>query len=373
MSLALAEKKEFYPRGINHETAEFDDTTTWLAEVLDGNMRTPFEYIYDGEDLVSRRDGRPLGDIFRKAVRSAEQTVLDQPELNFELRRRRIEMDEYLEMIEMVKDPEAPNTMVVVSDFPEELKQGKSDIGGYNTTRQQTMLRVITRSLNGTISMISQSLDRSDRDGLESIYEFFGVSPMRGELLGQRISVDIDEKFHAKLTDTLTTVYDNKLMQKFGGEWYAGRNPTDYRNTYDFACKQTDLINEYLETSKDAGAKRNLAATIEARFEEKSKYPQQAIVAIENKLVFISPAAEMEFYGRLAKERGRTYSGCGVTITSSEEEMRALGYGDFDKKTDSEDCEFISKSCPECGTKNVKTKVTKTTISGSCGCSKKRC
>ncbi|HVI60564.1 MAG TPA: hypothetical protein VM535_00210, partial [Candidatus Saccharimonadales bacterium] len=37
-----------------------------------------------------------------------------------------------------------------------------------------------------------------------------------------------------------------------------------------------------------------------------------------------------------------------------------------------DDCEFVSKKCPECGAKNVKTKVTKNHISGSCGCVKKK-
>lgn len=42
-----------------------------------------------------------------------------------------------------------------------------------------------------------------------------------------------------------------------------------------------------------------------------------------------------------------------------------------DKDT-SEDCEFVSKKCPMCGAKNVKTKVTKNKITGSCGCSKSK-
>jgi hypothetical protein len=44
---------------------------------------------------------------------------------------------------------------------------------------------------------------------------------------------------------------------------------------------------------------------------------------------------------------------------------------DSDKETadDSEDCEFVSKECPVCHAKNVKTRVTKTRITGSCGCS----
>jgi hypothetical protein len=369
MSVALPETNEYYPKTVDPEIAVFDDTTTWLAEVLDGNMRTPFEYVYNGEDLVSSRDGRPIGTIFRDAVKSAELKAEYLPELEFELRRRRIEMDEYNDMLEMVKNPDSPNTMIVISDFPEELKNSKDDVGGYNTTRQQAMLRVVSRGSDGVISMISQSLDRSDRDGLESIYNIFGIHPTRGELLGQRIRVNVDEAFHSKLPDRLTTSYDNTLTKKFGGEWYAGRNPVDYRNTYDFACKQTDLIGAFLLSSRDDTAKLNLAATLEARFEKQSGSSNYERVVRGGSHGFMSVAVEMEFFGRRARIQGRVYSGCGETIRSTEEEMGTLGFGDNDKKTDEGDCEFISKSCPECGTKNVKTKVTKTHISGSCGCS----
>lgn len=37
-----------------------------------------------------------------------------------------------------------------------------------------------------------------------------------------------------------------------------------------------------------------------------------------------------------------------------------------------DECEFVSKKCPECGKRNVKTKITKTKITGSCGCSKSK-
>ncbi|HET9174702.1 MAG TPA: hypothetical protein VFN56_05510 [Candidatus Saccharimonadales bacterium] len=38
----------------------------------------------------------------------------------------------------------------------------------------------------------------------------------------------------------------------------------------------------------------------------------------------------------------------------------------------SDECEFISKQCPVCKKKNVKTVVTKTSIRGACGCSKRK-
>lgn len=40
--------------------------------------------------------------------------------------------------------------------------------------------------------------------------------------------------------------------------------------------------------------------------------------------------------------------------------------------TSDETCEFVSKKCPKCGARNVKTTVTKTRITGYCGCSKSK-
>lgn len=42
------------------------------------------------------------------------------------------------------------------------------------------------------------------------------------------------------------------------------------------------------------------------------------------------------------------------------------------KQESDKDCDFISKKCPMCGEKNVKTTVTKTHIKGACGCVKKK-
>ena len=41
-----------------HETYDrylrtYNDTTTWLAETLDGSMRTPFTYRFSGHDMVA--------------------------------------------------------------------------------------------------------------------------------------------------------------------------------------------------------------------------------------------------------------------------------------------------------------------------------
>lgn len=49
----------------------------------------------------------------------------------------------------------------------------------------------------------------------------------------------------------------------------------------------------------------------------------------------------------------------------------ASGEGQSSGEGDAGDCEFVSKECPKCKAKNVKTKVSKGKITGACGCSAK--
>ena len=86
-----------------------------------------------------------------------------------------------------------PNTIMVVSDFPPELCDYPQDVGGYNVSRQQTYLRIYGRQTNGRMVMFSQSLDLSNRQALEQIYDFFGVQPQPGELLSQRLHIDLPD------------------------------------------------------------------------------------------------------------------------------------------------------------------------------------
>ena len=64
-----------------------------------------------------------------------------------------------------------------------------------------------------------------------------------------------------------------------------------------------------------------------------------------------------------------TSSSCPSSLDSSEESSDSDSDIDGESNDDKE-CEYVSKECPMCGEKNVKTKVTKTRITGSCGCSK---
>lgn len=321
------------PRRYSPEQRLYDDTTTWLAEVLDGNMRTGFEYNFHGNELYGQDNG-PLKPVFKNSLRDAQALAETNPNLAFELRRRWTEMAEYQDMLHMSKG-ELPNTMIVVSDFPPELLEATSDVGGYNVTRKQTMLRVIIKSPDGLIKMFSQTLDHSDRTALEAIYDFFDETPEPGELLGQRINIDLSADDQDCLIDRLVGIYDRTLTDRYGGSWYAGRSPAETLNTYEFVKRQNDLIKTYMTIPpehRSNDVKYAVAAAMKYRFDKRADQfaPEQVSVVgpAEINYAFI----EMQRAGLRAKSERQVFSGCGSSLEpdtelSTPEQLEKLAYG----------------------------------------------
>lgn len=364
------------------------DLRTQFAELVNGNMRTDFELRLEGHDLVGE-DGRSMLEVNEKGRQDAKEAVRENPQLWFEIGRRDHDEDEVHELIGMAAGY-GPNTKVVVSDFPDALMDTEKDVGGYSVTRKQTMLRVYIRKEDGVLQMFSQSLDGSNRQGLEAIYSRFDKVPEEGELLGQRIDKELSEDEQVNLVDELTGIYDRELSAQFGGEFYAGRRPADLRNTYDFVCAQEDLIEECIRLEKNGWLTDKFmydtAALMNKRF--KLLKTEQAIPVIKTAVAYNEAEIAMlhqqlRVSGVEARQRGESFSACGVTLNgngldgSLESLMKLAGFGN--KSLDEEDteesgsCEFISKECPECHEPNILTKVKalpsgKKIISGSCGC-----
>ena len=322
-----------------------NDAETWLAEVLDGSMRTPFEYTTDGHELYAE-DGGPLGSIFKDAIEDARKLQARDPKLSFELRRRLIEAGEYHDMLAMVGG-EQPNVMVAVSDFPAELIDAPEDIGGYNVQRKVTMLRVVTYA-QGKLRMYSQTLDGSNRQALEAIYAEFGQTPELGELLGQRIHADIDEADQPYIIDRLTGSYDRSLANQFGGEWYAGR-PEPKRDTYGFVRRQHELIDRFVArqvTGRMTDTERyNIAALLTKRFEASKmvagyELDEAGIERFLGSVMTHSLEWELQQAGNEARAKGQTFSGCGASaraLLSSEEQLQEVGYGNQSERGGDED------------------------------------
>ncbi len=352
----------------------YNDTTTWLAETLDGSMRTPFEYQYDGHDLVAE-DGSRLRPIFEDALVDGRRLVQRHPNLAFEIRRRQHELDEYADMMAMVKHA-LPNTMVVVSDFPPELMDASSDVGGYNVSRKQTMLRVITYQ-NGSIKMFSQSLDGSDRQALQAMYASVDAPAEAGELLGQRRHLQLEPEQQELLLDKLVGVYDRTMQAQYGGSWYAGR-PEATHDTYDFVRQQSQLVDYLVETELAGVAsdveRYNVAALMYENYERRKRLSpteRRATTSLDLGSYVTTLEVELLNAGRRAVQQGRQFSGCGSSLAGGNgelggaaNELDQAGYGGssdeetaykFDKKMYCVDCqappekEEKPKWCGPCG------------------------
>lgn len=330
---ATMERGQVGAEHFDYEKRRYYDTVTWLAEVLPGQMRTPFEYTFDGHELYAN-DGSPLGEIFDDAIEKAKNLP------GYEQRRRGIEKEEYQEMIDMMRGDRL-NTMVVVSDFPPELMSATRDEGGYNVTRRPTMLRVLTKNPHGTLSMYSQSLDGSNRQALENIYLELGYMPADGELLGQRMHLRLSSAEQKTLVDRLTGIYDRSMSAQFGGQWYAGIRGNQRLNTYDFVCQQQDLIKAYLATTKrftGGDADYNLAAAMLLRFEKGTSFVATSEYEYFPVAMHAMALAEMNGAGNIARANGITVSGCGASIgpekdgLSAEDQLAEAGYGDQSQK-----------------------------------------
>jgi len=314
---------------------------TWLAEVLDGQMYNKDEYFFDGQELYGG-DGSPLRNVFLDGIDKAEELAEQNSAFDFELRRRKIEMEEYDLMLQMAND-EAPNTAVIVSDFPPELMNATEDIGGYSVARKQTMLRVITKNEEGGITVESQSLDGSNRRSLEAIYDACEREAKEGELLGQRILLELDSHGRERVIDDLRRVYDISMGDEFGGNWYAGR-PHELgdstESTLEFVEAQKDILQhaqyQYGEldfnNEPDQQILARIAATISDRYEKALDISVNEVIVASGFENVQAINLESEIWNSMqrAVSSGKTFSGCGSSISvgeSSIAETSLSGHG----------------------------------------------
>lgn len=388
-----------YNQDFDNEIRTLTNTETWLAETLHGSMETEFHFEKDGDYIIGE-DGGILDETFDDSIDVATEIAAHSPNMIFELERNIKERGELDDMYGMLNG-ELPNTMVVVSDFPEQIKNEKEDVGGYNVERQIAMLRVITAK-DGKITVLTRSLDGSNRQALEAIYSAMGQPVEEGELLGQRIHRDLDETWQQKLPEILTDAYDNSMEEQTGEKHHAGikQSPTmNIADTYKFVKAQRELVDWFVQLQLNdpeeaARSRYKFAATAKDRHQkylamlneqpftggDVSYFEVVDSKAMDNASDGGSMFREMERAERRAVALGLAFSGCGETVKSesselfsTDDQLSTSGYGGFSKSDiRGGKCKFKSKVCPECKAKDVMTTVTETHIEGECGCKVKR-
>ena len=340
----------------DREARRRNDIETMYGETLFGPMRTPTEFVYDPIDLSIRgkEDGQNIQTYLKNAVIHA-QKLAKTPEYAFYLRRCQAELQEGRDLVDFMDD-DSVNVKIVVSDFPAELMEKSGSVANFDCDRKQAYLRVYTKN-GDVLHMYSQSLDKSDRAGLEQIYTYMGVQPQQGELLSQRLDSHIDDRLLPTIIDTLTHVYDSYLYQKIGVYHYAGMPVTGkVINTYTFAKQQQDIIGLALSYDRQGLLNQernyNLMSLLRERYQLAKQnsavvevFPQQSLAGLAVQYAILEQKSMQA--GEKARSEGVEYRACGMAVRGNPTTQDRLDGAGFTKDTAEDKFGPLDFQCPK--------------------------
>jgi hypothetical protein len=245
----LEQMREREFEALHFEMARVDEITD-AAERLAAPMESSFEYSLGDENKLYFKN-EAIDTVFINGIAEGERLVQQNPDFEFELRRRKLELAEYYDLVKFasINDPNGDfeDIMITISTIPDEVLLG-TRINGYNRARRKTLVRVYEK-IEGGVRATSLSLDLSDRDGLREIARLFNEDirddETSEEILARRFLAYSKNLKHSP-AKTVRRVYDEVLEQKYGGNWYAGRQDDKIKNTYDFIVGQPGLVASHM-------------------------------------------------------------------------------------------------------------------------------
>lgn len=293
---------------------------------------------------------------------------------------------------------------VVISPAADNMSKAEMTEAGFFTDTMTCVVQV-TGTRNGRL--VTQSAFIAGAAGPESVrYDKAAISH-----LGSRLQVDLEGLTAAQTIDTPLLIPKElmpngvidlvRLYDEYKGTFFGQTKPAeDYRAYMDF-CRQREsdlaptvgkIVNEILANAHAISTPGQATDTLHTLSQK--HMVDRAIIdhSIDPRVFGASAAGHIE-EARFWYERGQTdrliesrnqaqkkavSSSCPTGrggnggISGNEEGGESSGGGS--SVGEDKDCDFISKECPLCKAKNVRTKVkkigNKRHISGSCGCTK---
>ncbi len=232
---------------------------------------------------------------------------------------------------------------------------------------------------------------RHDAGAIITLAARFGVD-LAGKTAAEIINTPL--KIHNSLLPNgvvdLVKLYDECVGDSFFGEAHPKQDYAEYvrkcQERERMLQPKVDAITRELIAKLPYIHNRIQAAQALDRISQKHMVEQAVFDHSINPKVF-GPAAEHIVLARQYFETGNIEQGiaetnqakataqsnsCPAALIDGTEQKGSGAESNGSGSSDDEDCEFVSKKCPKCGEKNVLTKVTKHSISGSCGCSVKK-
>jgi ribosomal protein S27AE len=379
----------------------------WAAEgdedgiqMLDANIvKEMSEYLYKAGNIskvMLKTDvfGRMLqnGQLMRDVYRNGYQMASAHPVLK---ERSRAEGNNGARLEKFYSEGMLDDhTMFVFSRTTDGLSDEELDKLHFFSATKTISIQATTNSSEGLttetafVAGVSEDgAERNDKEVVEAIYEYFGMdcSGLTAEELIDMPLLIPNELIKNGVID-IVKLYDEINGGTFYGQSVGQKDYLDHKAFCEKREKNLEedkqrirmqLISENSILPDAVSVSKRLAKLVEENLVKKA-INDESIDA----RVFGKESAENIFAARKQSRIGNyemaaihaqtaIKTATGGSCPSSLESLAKLmgaGQGAKEESNSEEDCEFISKSCPKCGEKNVLTKSTAHKIIGNCGC-----
>lgn len=385
-----------------------------------------FRSVLDGR-VMAKDLKTPISEMTKAGLKCAGERAKKDNHFFPQLIRSKWDHENALIVDKMASGDTTYNTRIVISPFPEEAAVQSGDKYwrniGYVPHLKRGFVQLYHASEDGVIAG-SLSFDGSDKEHLRNIFKSYGIEIPYGEVT--------DNWLQYAITDTLSEVDAKALAIEIANQasslkYEKTTNTVDVTNEYSFVmdkvfnesyvhvCEslyrgiQTQGIRELIDQLVDKAEHFNSRYT-KALYDmrsNKNQFTNDDSIVLHELLVYstiemmralhlkvdklcggitknnfdrtyfqlMNPSAFQNMLGSFGNEgarNNRIYSACGLEISPGETSEKIVNLQKAYAGNDVEDCDFISKECPVCKKKNVRTIVTKSHISGDCGCRVRR-
>ncbi|HMR72470.1 MAG TPA: hypothetical protein PKD68_00475 [Candidatus Saccharibacteria bacterium] len=226
------------------------DLVTEASERLNGAMENEFEYDYQDGELFFQ--GESLRSVFERGIQNTEMIVHSKPWFLVELIRRRIELKQYEQQLELLQnvDWRDPLVLVHISPTPDAVLSGEVDVNAYDLERKKIMIRVSEPTQNG-LKVTSFSLDGGDRVALRAVGDFFGLDipdiATSEDILDMHFIAEKSQFHNERPAKVLRERYDKALELRYGGSWHAGRRDSEVLGTMQRILRYPELVEQHVD------------------------------------------------------------------------------------------------------------------------------
>lgn len=317
-----------------------DEELSYLVEGVGRASRTSFVMQRSEEDLMYFNEGKweNYSNTLDKGYHAAQQEALEDPRREFLVDLAEQNRDEAQKMYQLAPGEQRIWYSPYRHDVEELHGAGFLTECGMQPAREMGFMYRAVGQENSTVLLESQTVDRSDIDAFDAVER------------AQIDNPDLD-------LDGATTVYDDVLAAKHGGNFYAGRREAEYgENAWDVIKREKDLIQFHLdklegiaklqvsETERESIVKKQtygVWAAFKKRIDSEYSSSKTTQFSSNNGVDALPMSLEVEVHSALHEfaNRGEVLAGCGGSVSTangiingSSEEVFSSIFGDSDEK-----------------------------------------